>query len=55
MIRDSFKKVLRAIFATQGLVIHAATEKKKVARLIERLYPLQTQLDLIRLGPDGDV
>jgi len=31
-----------------------ATDKIKVTNLIKDLYPLQTQIELIRLGPKGD-
>ncbi len=48
------KKIISSLFEKKEVLLIKATEKKKVANLIESLYPFQIQNDLIRLGPKGD-
>jgi len=38
----------------KGAALQQATEKEKIIKLIRSLYPLQTQYELIRLGPNSD-
>ena len=47
------KIVLRRL-AKKGFISQKAVEKEKVVELIERLHPVRTQFELIRLGPNKD-
>jgi len=47
------KIVLRRL-AKKGFTPQKTISKEKLIGLIELLYPVQTQFDLIRLGPNGD-
>lgn len=48
------KKILKYLFGKIGIIISKSTDKSDVEKLIQDLYPLQIQKQLIRLGPNGD-
>jgi hypothetical protein len=49
------KDSLRALISKHGKInIDHTVEKKLIKDLIEKLWPLETGLDLIRIGPKGD-
>ena len=47
-------QVVLPFLAKRGFTLQKETEKEKVVDLIRELHPLQTQFDLIRLGPNKD-
>jgi hypothetical protein len=47
------KRVLRRL-EKQGFILQKAVAKEQVIKLIERLHPVQTQFELIRLGSNKD-
>jgi hypothetical protein len=53
-MKKKFMEILVSQFVKIGILLTRATDKKKVANLIESLYPFQIQTNLIRLGPKGD-
>lgn len=53
-MKNILKKALKHNHFKKGIILQRATDKNKVAKLIESLYPVQTQFELIRLGPNGD-
>lgn len=48
------KKIIENQLAKRGILIERITHKEKIIELIKKLHPLQTQFDLIRIGPKGD-
>ena len=53
-MKNFFVKAVSPFLARQGLVVQEVVPKEKVIQLIKRLHPVQTQYELIRLGPKGD-
>lgn len=56
-LRDIFVKLILDIknkLGVKGLMIQRSTPKDKDVKLIETLYPIQTQFELIRVGPNKD-
>lgn len=53
-MRDFIKGRILPFLAKRGFIVQEVMPKVEVLELIERLYPLQTQFDLIRLGPNKD-
>ncbi len=53
-MRPYFKNYLYKIFSKFDLVINVNTPKSKILSLINSLKPVKTQLDLIRIGTNGD-
>lgn len=51
---DSLKTLVSNYLLKKGVMLQRATEKSEVVQLIEKLYPVRTDLGLIRLGPNGD-
>lgn len=49
-----FKKTFIDFLLNRGYKLTKITSPKKVKRLIKSLFPLRTQFELIRMGPDGD-
>lgn len=45
---------MQSVFSLKGFSLEKCTDKEKVVSLIEKLHPLQTDKELIRLGPVGD-
>jgi hypothetical protein len=52
-MKKTLKRLIRNLVKI-GIVLQRATDKNKVAELIESLYPFQTQFELIRLGSKAD-
>lgn len=48
------KKIDHFLLANKGLMLQKATDKEKLLALIQRLHPIHTDHDLIRIGPNGD-
>ncbi len=48
------KSILTHEVAKRGFLFNKLTEKKEINNLIESLHPYKTELELIRLGPNGD-
>ncbi len=53
-MKDLLKQFIIHQLLRQGIILTRVTTKKKIVKLIERLFPYQTQFDLIRFGPNGD-
>lgn len=53
-MKKKLKKIFNKYLINEGKFIQNLTDKNKVERLIESLFPIQTQFDLIRFGPNGD-
>jgi len=47
-------KTVSPFLAKRGFVLQKAVDKEKIIQLIDKLHPVQTQYELIRLGPKGD-
>jgi hypothetical protein len=48
------KKFEHFLLKKKRMMLQRVTDEGKVLKLIESLYPIQTQFELIRLGPSGD-
>jgi hypothetical protein len=53
-MKKKLKNAFRHYLLNKGIMLQRATEKDKVLKLIEGLYPIRSELELIRLGPNGD-
>ena len=51
---DSLKKVIGNYLQSKGIFLQRFTKKSVVQQLLKSLYPIQTEIELIRLGPEGD-
>lgn len=48
------RRIIKTLFAKQGIILSKASEKENVNNFIKSLYPYLTPFDLIRLGPNCD-
>jgi hypothetical protein len=53
-VKKILKKILVQRLEKKGIELQKVTDKRKITKLIDSLYPYQIQKDLIRLGPNGD-
>jgi len=53
-MNDFIKKIVLPKLARRGFLLQKTVSKDKVLKLIERLHPVKTQFELIRLGPNRD-
>jgi hypothetical protein len=53
-IKKILKNKLRHFFLNKGIILQRATDKSNVLKLLEDLYPIRSEFELIRLGPNGD-
>ena len=53
-MKKALVKTLHEYLIRKGRTLQKSTDKEKVTKLIENLFPYRTQFDLIRIGPNGD-
>ena len=53
-MKKALVKTLHEYLIRKGRTLQKSTDKEKVTKLIQSLFPYRTQFDLIRMGPNGD-
>lgn len=53
-LKGWFERIIQQQFAKKGLQLGWFTQKEKVLTLIRSLHPVQTEYEMIRMGPASD-